>query len=118
MKNQAESKLQAECFVWHWNSFPDYRRLMYANHNNSANAIQGAQNKAMGVVAGVADISYCFANRIHYIEFKTDSGYVSKEQQEFRDRVEKQGALYYIVRSFEQFESLINHIHTEIEILA
>ena len=110
----AESNLQAQCFMHHWNTYPEYRRLLHANNNNSLNRIKGSQNKAVGVVAGVSDLEYFFAGQMHFIELKTDEGRQSKEQQDFEAKVIQQGGYYHVVRSFEDFRILIERIHQKI----
>ena len=109
--NQLELKLQATCFQWYWNHFPQYRRLLHANNNNSENQIKGNQNKAIGVVAGVADMELNFMARTYFFEFKTATGTQSPEQKEFQERVTQHGFEYHIIRSFEAFKATIHEIH-------
>jgi hypothetical protein len=47
-----EFKIQAECFQWHWNNFPDERGRLFTVNNNAPSAYAGSVMKAMGVVAG------------------------------------------------------------------
>ncbi len=107
----SESILQSQCFQWHWNTFPQCRRLLHANYNNSENRIKGSINKAIGVVAGVADLEYFYDRKAYFIELKTEDGHQSKDQKEFQSRIEEQGGAYVVIRSFEEFQSLISKIH-------
>lgn len=105
---QDELKLQARCFQWHWNTFPEERGLLHANNNNSENAIKGAMNRAIGVVPGVADTEYAAPTGLTvYIEFKTTAGMQSAVQKDFQQKVEARGHRYYIVRSEEEFKAII-----------
>lgn len=46
-----EDNLQATCFQWFWNSFPDLRRtLWHVPNGGNRNAREGAKFKAMGVI--------------------------------------------------------------------
>lgn len=117
MKNE-ELKLQAQCFQWHWNTFPQERGLLHANNNNSQNAIKGMMNRSIGVVPGVADTEYAApAGLTVYMEFKTPTGVQSEAQKDFQRKVEARGHKYYIIRSFEQFQQIIYHyqIYGELE---
>lgn len=107
--NQKELKLQAECFQWHWNTFPEERYLLHANNNNSENEVKGAQNRAIGVVAGVSDMEYYRKSKVIFIELKMADGYQSDKQKEFQQRVEAEGFRYEIIRSLEEFQNLIYH---------
>ena len=53
-----ELRLQASCFQWHWNKFPEERGRLFMIHNNPRNKIDGNRLKAAGMVAGVADLEY------------------------------------------------------------
>lgn len=42
-----------------------------------------------------------------FIEVKTEKGRLSDKQKEFRDKIEKLGGKYYLVRSFEDAKKII-----------
>jgi len=111
--NNDELKLQAQCFQWHWNTFPNERYLLHANNNNSVNAIKGNQNRSIGVVAGVADMEYYRGGKVVFIELKRGNGRQSDKQREFQKRVEAEGIRYEIIRSLEEFKELIRAIQKE-----
>ena len=117
MKNE-ELKLQAQCFQWHWNTFPAERGLLHANNNNSQNAIKGMMNRSIGVVPGVADTEYAAPDGLTvYMEFKMPTGVQSEAQKDFQRKVEARGHKYYLVRSFEEFRAII-HKYQQYEQLA
>lgn len=106
-----EGKIQAECFSWFWNSFPQYRRLLFhvPNENDRAdsNIIQGAIRKSLGVVAGVADLLFLVARGGYHglcIEMKDDHGAQKPAQKEWQGLVEEQGYRYVICRNLESFK--------------
>ena len=100
---QSEIKLQAECFQWHWNTHIHERGLLCYNLNNSANKIQGNQNKALGLIKGRSDMVLYRESGVIMLEFKTESGVQSTAQKAWQELVEKNGFEYKIIRSFEEF---------------
>lgn len=114
-----ESRLQHECFIWHWNNYPDERGLLWMNYNNPKNAAHGAMLKGMGLIKGVADMTYVKPSRcadcpeswpgydLTFIELKTDTGRQSSAQKEWQAQVEAVGAKYEIVRTVEEFKALV-----------
>lgn len=109
-----EGKIQAECFAWFWNTYPQYRKLLFhvPNENDRAdsNIIQGAIRKSLGVVSGVADLMLLVpSGRYHglCIEMKDEKGRQKPAQAEWQAIVEAQGYKYIICRSLEQFKIII-----------
>ena len=109
-----EGKIQAECFAWFWNEYPQYRKLLFhvPNENDRAdsNIIQGAIRKSLGVVSGVADLLLLVpSSRYHglCIEMKDEKGRQKPAQAEWQTIVEAQGYKYVICRSLEQFKIII-----------
>ena len=103
-----EFKLQAECFRYHWNERPQERGRLFTVNNNSGGKFEGAIMKAMGVVAGVADMMYLSDTGLIAIEFKTITGRQSEVQKRWQETIEAAGYRYYIIRSFEQFKETLN----------
>jgi len=109
----SEDKLQAECFMWHWNTYPTERGRLFMVHNTPRNKIDGARLKAMGMVAGVSDMIYLRANNPPLcIEFKTDSGRQAPAQMEWQRVAEAVGCEYIIIRSFDEFKEAIHTDNT------
>lgn len=111
---QNESKLQAKCFRWCWNEFPETRRLLFhvENEGNRSDAIDGSRRKAMGLVAGVSDLILLMPRGPWHglcIEMKTtDRGSSqSDEQRSWQVLVQNQGYRYEVVRTEDEFMSLI-----------
>jgi hypothetical protein len=106
----SEASLQSKAFQNLWNSRPDLRGRVFAINNNSQNGIKGALNKAMGVVAGVADMCYLKPEgKTCWIEWKTESGRQSPEQVKFQQLCISLGHEYHIVRSEQEFLAVILH---------
>lgn len=107
----SEIYIQSQSFLWHWNTYPNLRGLLCYNLNNSANKIQGNQNRALGLIKGRSDMVYYYAGVAYMLEFKNDCGTQSKEQKEWESAIKAQGFNYTIVRSLEQFQQIITEIH-------
>lgn len=105
-----EDKIQHDCYMWHYSTFPDQRGLLCYNLNNSRNKIQAMMDKGKGLQKGRSDMVFYWKGTATMIEFKTKDGYQSKEQKEWQSRIERAGFKYYIVRSLEEFKGLITKI--------
>ena len=110
-----EGKIQAECFQWFHNTFPQYRGLLFhcPNENDRAdsNPIQGAIRKSLGVWPGVADLICLIPRGGHgalLIEMKDEHGTQKPAQKIWQKLVEAQGYRYEICRNLEQFKIIIN----------
>ena len=106
----AEDRLQQECYMFFHNTYPQYRGLLRYNLNNSANAIQGNKNKAMGLQAGASDMVLNFAGLTYFIELKVLKGVQSKGQLAWQRVIESQGFSYTIIRDEMAFRELIQSI--------
>lgn len=109
-----EGRIQAECFKWFHNTFPQYRGLLFhvPNENDRAdsNFIQGAIRKSLGVVAGVSDLVLLLQRNGHgalLIEMKDEYGKQRPSQVEWQKIVEAHGYKYCLCRSLVQFQNII-----------
>lgn len=105
-----EQQLQAQCFQWFWNTYPEHRQMLYHNNNNSVNSISGNKMKALGVVKGVSDFTFIDVEQVVFIEMKTEEGRLKPEQIDFRDKVTARGHLYFVIRTFEAFVKLMKQL--------
>ena len=105
-----ELQMQAAMFQWHWNTYPEERGYLYMNYNNAKNQAHGAILKAMGMVSGVADLTYLSCSGAVFIELKTETGLQSATQKEWQRRVTERGYAYHIVRSLDEFKALIDDL--------
>ncbi len=106
--DKTEGRIQADCALWAWNDKPETRGLICYNLGNSKNKIDGARNKAMGLVKGRADMVFYWKGTATMIEFKDKDGVQSKEQIEWQSKVEAHGFKYFICRSLDEFKKIIN----------
>lgn len=105
-----EGRLQQECVMWLWNTHQETRGLLCYNLSNSKNKIDGALNKAKGLIKGRADLTFYWNKTAYFIEMKTEKGTQEPEQKIFQSIVEKAGYNYVICRSLEEFKKVINSI--------
>lgn len=104
----SESKLQQQCFTWHWNNFPEERGALYMQYNNPKNAAHGAVLKGMGLVSGVSDLAYLRPDgRVTYIELKLPGQKQSKAQRSWQALAERRGAKYLLCDNLEDFKAII-----------
>jgi hypothetical protein len=107
-----ESRTQSACVSWFRYQYPQYAKLLISVPNGVATtATQGRILKAEGMVAGASDLLLLLPNSNHpylCIEFKTETGRQSDAQAEWQADVEELAmGLYVIIRSFDDFVSLI-----------
>lgn len=101
----SEIQLQAKCFQWAWNTYPETRRCLAAVPNGgSRNKIEAMQLKASGVLAGVHDLFFFWKGKLYWFELKVGENKQTKEQLEFGKAMEAQGAICIEIRSLEQFQ--------------
>jgi len=106
----SEAKIQSTCVQFMWNERPQTRGCFFSVTNNSEHAARGANRKALGLVPGVSDTLFIWETRIYCFEFKTEDGKQSPRQQWWQELIEKQGAIYVVIRSLEQFKKYIDEI--------
>lgn len=110
---QEESITQRLCVKWFRLQFPEYSRLLFAVPNGGArNVITGRILKAEGVVAGVADLILLVPNSKYHalcVEMKTSIGRQSPAQKEWQDDVQRQGYMYVVARSLNDFRLTVNN---------
>jgi len=103
-----EQQLHAECFKWFHNTYPAERGMLHHNNNNSVNSIAGNKMKAMGVVPGVSDFELILPRgMIAFIEMKTDTGQLSKDQDRFCNMVLARGHVYFVIRTLSKFQEIV-----------
>lgn len=104
-----ESRLQQECFLWHWNTYPEQRGRLWMQYNNGKSREHGAILKGMGMVSGVSDLAYLRGDgQMIFIELKVGDSRQSDRQKWWEGVVTACGAEYRIVRSLDEFKEVIN----------
>ena len=111
-RGSPEGKIQAECVAWFWNTYPEYRGLLFhvPNEGNRESKTDGAYRKALGLVSGVSDLILLVPNGYFHalcIEMKTEIGKQSDAQIVWQQKVENQRYKYVVIRSLEGFKKEI-----------
>ncbi|MBV7534070.1 VRR-NUC domain-containing protein [Chitinophaga sp. sic0106] len=106
-----ESQLQARCYQWAHNTYPQLRGLLFAVPNGGTRNVREAMAlKATGVVPGIPDMVCLYGGRPVGFELKADAGRTSKEQEKIHQVWQAAGIEVYLVRDEETFQSLIKSI--------
>jgi hypothetical protein len=103
----SEERIQAQCFQWFWNTYPQYRGLLCYNLNNSQDAKHGHKNQQLGLIPGRSDMALYLFGKAYMIEFKKELGRQSPSQREWEELVLHHGFTYVIVRSLSEFQQYI-----------
>lgn len=110
-------KLQAKCFTWCFNNYPELRYLMFTTTNNLTSQlppaqarIRMAQMKGMGTVKGTTDLVFYYKGRLYGFDMKVGKDKLRKEQKEFIAAITAQGGCGMEIRSLEQFKEVIEKI--------
>ena len=110
---QSEDQLQAEFWQWAWNTYPQFRRQMWAVPNGSnRNPIEASRLKATGLLAGVWDL-HCFNKNVYsIIEMKVPGNYLTVDriingkkhygQKEWGEIMAANGAIRYVCYSVDE----------------
>ena len=105
---QLEARIQADCFAYHWNTYPAERRRLFMVYNTPKNAAHGSFLKSMGMVAGVSDMCYLSPNgRTWFLECKRPGEHQSPEQVIFSDTVTPLGHQYRLFTSLTEFQAIL-----------
>lgn len=110
MQSKSEARIQAECVKWIWNEYPETRGLLYHNYNNPPNSRKGAQLKALGLVPGVADLTFLWNGKAYFFELKDEKGKQSEVQRIWEQKITEQGFYYFVVRDLCTFMACIDLI--------
>lgn len=84
---------------------------------DKATALAVKMMRNIGFLSGASDTLVLMPNgKTLFVEFKTEEGSQSLEQKEFQSRCESLGHKYYLVRSLDQFKSIIqNELYTALK---
>lgn len=107
-----EDQLQKSVLTYFDYKYPEYRLLLHHSPNGGKrNAIEAAKFKQMGVRAGFPDLILLVPNKFYTfcgIELKAKNGRQSEHQKEYQREFERIGAKYVVVRSLDEFISIID----------
>ena len=108
-RKSPESDLQKGCVRWLALQHPNVLFTAITTENKRS-SITGAIHKAMGQKAGVPDLFIAEPRGIYhglFIEFKSKTGRVRKEQQAMLDALTERKYSCHVVRTFEHFMEIV-----------
>lgn len=106
-----EDRIQGDCFQWFYNTYVDLRGLLYHVPNGEKrDPITANKLKAMGVTAGVPDLVLHYYGVTYFLECKTPTGVLSKEQKKLFPILQQHGFSVRVFRSVAEFQKIIEDI--------
>lgn len=124
----SEDQLQASCWQWAWNTYPQTRRLLWAVPNGGNREIKVAiVLQATGVIAGVHDLHFLWQGVLHTFELKVNGNELTEDrvvltgsgrtkvifgQREWAVKMREQGGLCWCIKELEQFKLILRLIVT------
>ena len=107
----AESRIQQEIVMWFRNNYCRVglvpRCVIFSVPNEGQNEVEQMRKVQTGLMAGASDLIVIMPNVTIYVECKDDKGSQSDEQIVFQELVEALGFRYVLVRSLDDFKSVI-----------
>lgn len=106
----SEDQLQAKCYQWAYNNYPQIRGLLFSVPNGGTrNIIEATKLKATGLTPGIPDMILVWPTLIGF-EFKTTTGVLSPAQVRVHEIWASNGIEVQVIRLFEQWEIVIKNI--------
>lgn len=106
-----EETLQEKCVEWFDRNYPCLRLLLHHSPNEGRRSVvEGAHLKASGMRTGFPDLALLMPSGEWSwlaMEFKSKGGRMTEAQKEYAAYLPKHGVLHRVIRSFEEFTSLI-----------
>jgi len=105
----SENQIQASMFKWYHNTYAfNGNGIIFSCPNGGyRNKFEAVQLQATGLLPGVSDLMVNHKGKWLCVEVKDDTGRQSDAQKRFERIVTHLGTPYYIVRSLEEFKSII-----------
>lgn len=108
---KTEARIQQEIVMWYKNNYclnhHNPQHIIFSVPNENKSKRETLQKKAIGMMSGVSDLIIIRPKEVLFVEVKTPTGTQSKSQKTFEKIVTALGFNYYLVRSLEEFQSLI-----------
>lgn len=103
-KMNSEHNIQANIFKTIWNTFPKFRRQLFAVPNGGKrNLIEASRLKQTGTIPGIPDLIFVAKSKTFFFELKNEKGKISDEQKIVISKFKENNFPVYVVRSEQQF---------------
>ena len=107
-KGPSENEVHMKCAQWVQKTHPALLIFHVANERK-APVQYHLKLKRLGVLKGVADfLAFPIDGRKFAIELKDDEGEQDSDQVKFQRRWERTGGLYFVARTVDDFQIIIN----------
>ena len=106
-----EDQLQQQIIIWFKNEYQMHEKgLIFSVPNGGTrNMLEAKKLKQTGAMAGVSDLIVLLPSKCLFIELKAEKGIQSEVQKIFKERVNNLSFDYFIIRSLEDFKTLIDN---------
>lgn len=108
---KTESKIQQEIVLYYRNNYclmhHEPQHIIFSVPNESKSKNETLNKMAIGMLSGVSDLIIMRPKETIFVEVKTEIGQQSDKQKRFQLIVENLGFRYLLVRSLEQFKSIL-----------
>ena len=124
--NRPEQSLQINCVKWfnlqYANQRTDVQLFQIPNGINAGGKLSYSKKakkmipvaskiaKGMGLKSGVPDLQLLFKGNSYFFELKSDTGKLSGNQKSFGSWLIENNFEYFLIRSFDQFQTVVNKI--------
>jgi hypothetical protein len=109
---ESEGRIQQKIIFWFRNKYctklNDPQCAIFSVPNEGKNAKEQAAKIATGLMSGVSDLVVMLPSRVLFVEVKDAKGLQKPKQKDFENIAQGLGFDYYIVRSLEDFQEIIN----------
>jgi hypothetical protein len=101
-----EAQLQQSIIIWFRNNYQiNGKGLIFSVANEST--YKNKTFKNTGTMAGVSDLIVVLPNKTIFVELKTETGIQSDKQKLFESKIKELNQEYYLIRSLEQFKTIL-----------
>lgn len=108
---KTEARIQQEIVMWFRNNYcratNNPRCQIFSVPNERSNTKEQMRMLATGLLSGVSDLIVMLPGEVLFVEVKDAVGRQSAKQMDFEERTKKLGFEYYLVRSLEDFQKII-----------
>lgn len=101
-----EAQLQQNIIIWYRNNYQmQGKGLIFSVANEST--YKNKTFKNTGTMSGVSDLIVVLNGKTIFVELKTEIGVQSEKQKIFESKIKELNQNYYLIRSLEQFKTII-----------
>jgi len=104
---KAENKIQQEIVQWFRKTYYGKGIIFSVPNERSGGYMAMRDLLQTGLLSGVSDLVIVLPNKVMFVELKNAKGKQSDKQKRFEEAVKKLNHEYHLVRSLEEFKSIL-----------